>query len=232
MSIETKEEVFQRVIRQERPLCPYCSQKMSLWEEPDLAMDDGLGWGSPYMFMCFNDACPLYVGGWDNIEKNYGRRASYRCICYPDSLKYECMPVWGPQGGHGQIIDDSVVGERARLDRMTEEGMALLTECRDRGDGATVLGILLDANRPAGVRAEAADLIGDVGGLESIEPLHSHRFANQVIARKVASAIQRIHDKNFTRECPFCAEIVKRRANVCKHCGRELVEEKSLACST
>ncbi|MBA2435711.1 MAG: zinc ribbon domain-containing protein [Pyrinomonadaceae bacterium] len=25
-----------------------------------------------------------------------------------------------------------------------------------------------------------------------------------------------------SRKCPFCAELVKKEANVCKHCGRDL----------
>ncbi|RPI36371.1 MAG: zinc ribbon domain-containing protein, partial [Nitrospiraceae bacterium] len=30
------------------------------------------------------------------------------------------------------------------------------------------------------------------------------------------------HKKNFTMECPYCAEIIKIRAKICKHCGKEL----------
>lgn len=29
-----------------------------------------------------------------------------------------------------------------------------------------------------------------------------------------------------TRKCPFCAELVKREAKICKHCGKELPEFK------
>jgi hypothetical protein len=29
-----------------------------------------------------------------------------------------------------------------------------------------------------------------------------------------------------TKKCPFCAEVVKREAVVCKHCGREFPVEK------
>ena len=36
------------------------------------------------------------------------------------------------------------------------------------------------------------------------------------------NAISKIHTRNFTRECPFCAEIIKKRAKVCKHCGKEV----------
>jgi len=29
-------------------------------------------------------------------------------------------------------------------------------------------------------------------------------------------------DANYSRKCPFCAELVRREAVVCKHCGRDL----------
>ncbi|RLC31553.1 MAG: zinc ribbon domain-containing protein, partial [Deltaproteobacteria bacterium] len=31
-----------------------------------------------------------------------------------------------------------------------------------------------------------------------------------------------IHDRHFTRECPFCAEIIKKRAKLCKHCNQDV----------
>jgi hypothetical protein len=41
----------------------------------------------------------------------------------------------------------------------------------------------------------------------------------------VDASIKKIHERNFTRECPFCAEIIKQRAKVCKHCNREVAGE-------
>jgi hypothetical protein len=38
----------------------------------------------------------------------------------------------------------------------------------------------------------------------------------------VDEAIAKIHARHFTRECPFCAEIIKQRAKVCKHCGKDV----------
>jgi rRNA maturation endonuclease Nob1 len=35
-------------------------------------------------------------------------------------------------------------------------------------------------------------------------------------------ALGKIHARNYTRECPFCAEIIKKRAKICKHCGKEV----------
>lgn len=224
MAFETREEVFEWVIQLDKPLCPHCSHPMSLWEVPDVAVEDGLGWGTPFLFICFNDACKLYQGGWANMKENYGRTASYRCICYPGSEQYECMPVYGPHGGQGQIIDDEALRERELLARRTEEGLARLEGCRHNGHRKTILEILLDSAQPNRVRAAAADMIGEVGESEAVEPLQNQRFGNQVLQRKVTAAIKKIHERHFTRECPFCAEIIKSRAKVCKHCGRDITE--------
>ena len=37
---------------------------------------------------------------------------------------------------------------------------------------------------------------------------------------QVEESIRKIHDRNFTRECNFCTEIIKKRAKICKHYGR------------
>ncbi|MCK5418660.1 MAG: zinc ribbon domain-containing protein, partial [Desulfobacterales bacterium] len=34
--------------------------------------------------------------------------------------------------------------------------------------------------------------------------------------------VSKIHQRYFTRECPFCAEIIKKRAKICKHCQKEV----------
>jgi len=86
----------------------------------------------------------------------------------------------------------------------------------------TVVRMLLDATEPARVRLKAAEMVGDIGGLEAIEPIRNAKFGNRLIQEEVDKAIKKIHEKNFTRECPFCAEIIKKKAKICKHCGKEV----------
>lgn len=222
MMFQTREEVFERVVNLEKPLCPYCGKEMSLWEVPVVAVDDGLGWGVPYLFICYNDECSLYSGGWEEIQENYGRTASYRCLCYPESDKFECMPVYGPDGGKGQIIDDEALAEQERIRERTEEGFRILAECRISGDPVATTQILIDSSEVARVRVHAAELLAQIGTVETVEPLRSHKFGNEVLRRKVEDAIHEIHARNFTKECPFCAEIVKERAKICKHCGQDI----------
>jgi hypothetical protein len=222
MAIETREQVLEKVLAQEKPKCPHCSEEMSLWEVPPFTFSDGLGWGVPYLFLCFNDDCSLYRQGWDHIEENYAHKASYRCMNYPGTDQFELMPVFSSMGGTGQIIDDEVLAKEEALKEAIKKGFSILAECYVSQDGPQVLTMLTDAAEPTRVRAKAAEMIGDIGELEAIEPLRNLRFGNELIQKAVDEAIQKIHKRNFTRECPFCAEIIKQRAKVCKHCRKEV----------
>ncbi len=222
MNFETKEQVLEKILDQEKPLCPHCSKEMSLWEVPSIPMGDGLGWGEPYLFVCFNDECPLYLKGWDSVQENFGHNASYRCMCYPRSGKFECMPVFGKSGGSGQVVDDEVLMQEEILKESIKKGFSILAGCYIEKDQVTVLRLLLDSTEPAKVRLKAAEMIGDIGGIEAIEPVRNLKFGNDLIQKQLDESIKKIHEKNYTRECPFCAEIIKKRAKVCKHCGKDV----------
>lgn len=220
MEFETKEQVLEAMLSAEKPRCPHCEQEMSLWEVPPINFSDGLGWGSPYLFVCFNDDCVVYRQGWDSMMQNYGRTASYRCMCYPDKRNFEYLPVFSPMGAQGQIIDDQVLLEQETLKENIKIGFSVLADCYVNKDGVTVTRIILDPTEPARVRLKAAEMIGDIGELESIEPLRSHKFGTEKMQNAIEASIAKIHERYFTRECPFCAEIIKKRANICKHCGK------------
>jgi hypothetical protein len=222
MSFETREEVLEKVIAMPRPKCPHCGVEMSLWEEPPMHMGDGLGWGTPFLFICFSDDCSLYREGWKHIEESYAHKASYRCMNYPGTDVFEVMPVFSDMGGRGQICDDQAMAEQEVSKEAIKRGFNLLAEFFTTKDGPGMMRLLLDPTEPARVRLKAAEMIGDLGEVESIEPLRNVRFGNELIQKKVDEAVAKIHERHFTRECPFCAEIIKRRANVCKHCGKEV----------
>jgi hypothetical protein len=222
LMFETREQVLEKIMAQPKPSCPHCSIEMNLWEVPPMNVGDGLGWGAPFLYLCFNDECPLYQQGWDHLKENYAHHASYRCMNYPGTEQYELIPVFSDQGGRGQIIDEEVLAEQEAIKEATKNGFAMLAECFVRKDGPTVLTILMDSAHPNRVRQKAAEMIGDIGEVEAIEPLRNVKFGNELVQKEVDAAISKIHAKNFTRECPFCAEIIKKRANVCKHCGKEV----------
>lgn len=222
MTFETKEEILEKVLTMDKPKCPHCGETMKIWEVPPINVGDGLGWGSPYLFLCFNDDCPLYKKGWENMMENYAQRASYRCFNYPGTTQFELMPVFSSMGGQGQVIDENVLMEQEILKENTKKGFAILAQCYVDKDGVTILNLLTDASQPARVRVKAAEMIGDIGELEAIEPIRNLKFSNQLLQESVDKAVKKIHERNFTRECPFCAELIKKRAKVCKHCGKDV----------
>ena len=225
MAFETKEEVLERVIQMEKPVCPHCGNEMQIWEVPPVNFSDGLGWGTPYLFLCFNDGCPLYTQGWQHLEENYAHKASYRCMNYPGTTQYELMPVFSPMGARGQIIDDQTLAAQEALKESIKKGYSLLAECFISKDGPTVLGVLLDPTEPMRVRVKAAEMIGDIGELDAIEPLRNLKVGNEKLQNLLKQSVGRIHQRYYTRECPLCAEIIKKRARVCKHCGQDVAGE-------
>jgi predicted RNA-binding Zn-ribbon protein involved in translation (DUF1610 family) len=222
MTFETKEQVLEKIMTMEKPSCPHCGEEMSIWEVPPINVGDGLGWGSPYLFMCFNDECPLYTKGWDNMLENYAHHASYRCINFPGTTQFELIPVFSPQGAKGQVIDDRVLAEQEALKQNIKKGFSILADCYVNKDGVTILRLLMDSAEPVRVRVKAAEMIGDIGELEAIEPIRNLKFGNAKLQEEVDAAVSKIHERFFTRECPFCAEIIKKRAKVCKHCGKDV----------
>ena len=220
--METREQVLEKIMTQTKPGCPHCGTEMNLWEVPPMNVGDGLGWGAPFLFLCFNDECPLYREGWDHLKENYAHTASYRCMNYPGTEQYEVIPVFSNQGGRGQIIDDDVISEQEAIKEAIKNGFAMLAECYLRKDDPTVLTILLDSSHPNRVRQKAAEMMGDIGEVGAIEPLRNAKFGNQLVQEEVDAAISKIHKRHFTRECPFCAEIIKKRATLCKHCQKDV----------
>ncbi|MBF0118245.1 MAG: zinc ribbon domain-containing protein [Desulfobacterales bacterium] len=222
MSFETREEVLEKIISMEKPKCPHCNMKMSLWEVPPITFGDGLGWGVPYLFVCFNDECSVYINGWNHIRENFSHNASYRCMSYPGTNQFEFMPVFSPVGATGQIIDDQDILQRETIKEAIKKGFSILADCYVSKDWLTVVKILLDPLQPNRVRLKATEMIGDIGEIDVIDAMRNHKFGNEILQKKVEEAIEKIHERYYTRECPFCAEIVKKRAQICKHCGKEL----------
>ena len=222
MAFETKEQVLEKVLEMTRPSCPHCDQEMSLYEVPPMTFSDGLGWGTPYLFLCFNDNCQLYTQGWDNLKENYAHTASYRCMNYPGTQQFELMPVFSPMGATGQIIDNEAMAAEEALKESIKVGFSILAECYVSKNTPEALRILLDPTEPMRVRVKAAELLGDLAETDAIEPLRSLKVGNQIMEEALQKAVVNIHKRNFTRECPFCAEIIKSRAKICKHCNQDV----------
>lgn len=195
---------------------------MNIWEVPQIAVGDGLGWGTPYLFICFNDDCPMYKEGWENIKEQYAHTASYRCMNYPGTEQFECIPVFSPEGAKGQIVDNEILRQEEAHKEAIKRGFSILADCYTHKDWVETLKLLLDASEPVRVRLKAAEMIGDIGDVEALEPMINSKFPTQALTKQVDEAVSKLHQRHFTRECPYCAEIIKVRAKICKHCGKDL----------
>lgn len=222
MAFETREEVLEKVLAMKKPICPHCGEQMNLWEVPPISIGDGLGWGTPYLFICFNDSCSLYTQGWDHMKENYAHTASYRCMNYPGTEQFELIPVFSAMGAKGQIIDEEARAAEEAQKEAIKRGFSILAECYVTKDGPAVLRILIDPTEAMRVRTKAAEMLGDIGEIDAVEPLRNLKVGNQILETKLQEAVDKIHARNYTRECPFCAEIIKKRAKICKHCGKEV----------
>lgn len=220
--VVTKADIYNKVISAERPACPHCSVEMKIWECPETGFSCGSGWGTPYLFVCMNDQCPPFVSGWESMRRTYGRRCSYRCMCFPDSRKTEMMMVFSYVDCNQGIVDESVIASDRVRGTDADPAVIELRRCFERGDLDTLMANLFDETIYYKVRIRASELIGELGRAESIEPLRSHNFGDKRVDAAVRNAIERTHEINRSRECPYCAEIIEAEASVCDQCGREL----------
>jgi hypothetical protein len=171
MSIETREETLDKILEEERPRCPHCQQEMDLWEVPPVNFSDGLGWGVPYLYVCFNNDCPLFKGGWDDIMNQVGQKSSVRCMNYPGTKQFELLPVFSSMGGGGQIVTDETVARQKAQDEAIKSGFSILADCYVNKDLVQIMKMTLDGEEPNRVRIKAAEMLGDMADTEAIDPL-------------------------------------------------------------
>ncbi len=222
MAFETKEELLEKYIKMDKPLCPDCNTHMILWEAPPINFSDGLGWGTPYLFVCFNDKCQSYRQGWDHLDETMSKRASYRCYVEPGRNNFEYMSVFSPMGAQGGKLDDETLIREEEKKELLKKSFSILTEYYISKDWDEILKICLDSNTPPKARLKAADMVGELGDDTAAEHLMNHNFPTPVLKQAVECAIAQLHERHYTRECPFCAEIIKKRAKLCKHCNKEV----------
>ena len=67
--------------------CPYCDEKLAKWRVPDSPFNE---WPSEFQYICFNDECAYFVGGWGTMASQ-GNPCSYRLMY--DPLTDGCHPI-------------------------------------------------------------------------------------------------------------------------------------------
>jgi hypothetical protein len=83
-TLERRKQAIKHTLR-----CPHCGEKMLKWAVPDNPFE--VTWDNEFMYICFNDACPYYVRGWDFMYREGNRGCSYRLMYNPE--KDCCMPI-------------------------------------------------------------------------------------------------------------------------------------------
>jgi hypothetical protein len=207
---------------EEKHVCPHCKQELTLCHAPPIHVGDGLGWGSEYLFICLNNDCSLFAKGWEYIENQYGHVGSYRYMEIPGSKESYNMMVAGRDAFTGSIVDVEEMKRQNTRYQEEKKAVAALPSCVEEGNLEPVLFLLLDEAAHINVRKEAAAMLIPINDIDCIEPLRNHSFRDTSLEQEVNMAISAILSKNFLKECPYCAELIKARATVCKHCHKEL----------
>jgi len=98
-----KEELEKRKRAVKETLCcPHCGRKLRKWEVPENPF--AATWDNDYLYICFNDACPYYMNGWDFMIKE-GNSGSYRLMYDPKKDNFCPIPVQTPASLRESIID-------------------------------------------------------------------------------------------------------------------------------
>lgn len=100
-----------RELRERKPqvrrtlCCPHCGERMRKWAVPYSPFTQ---WDSEFLYVCFNDACPYVVRGWDVMERQGNSGCSYRQAYDPERDGFLTMPVHGLR-----MMRDGIVPEEA-----------------------------------------------------------------------------------------------------------------------
>jgi hypothetical protein len=218
--MKSAESVFD--LLEEEHSCPHCDARLTLCHAPPIHVGDGLGWGSEYLFICLNDECSLFINGWKNIENNYGHVGSYRHMELPNGSESYNMMVASKEAFTGSIVDPEEIKKSNARYQKEQEALAALETCVAEHNLKPVLYILLDDHVALAQRERAAKKLVEINDTACIEPLRNHDFRDSNLEQTINLAISRIMAANYVKECPYCAELVKVRAKLCKHCGKGL----------
>lgn len=207
---------------EEKHTCPHCDQELTLCNAPPVHVGDGLGWGSEYLFICLNNECSLFVKGWDYIDDQYGHVGSYRHMRIPNSNENYNMMVASRDAFTGSLVDVEAIKNQNERYQKQVNAVAALDSSVEENNLEPVLYLILDEHAKIDDRLRAAALLEPLNDVACIEPIRNHEFKDTSLEQSVNMTIRKILENHFLKECPYCTELVKNRAKLCKHCQKEI----------
>lgn len=206
----------------EEHYCPHCNVRLTCVNTPPFHVGDGLGWGTDVFFVCLNDECSLFVNSWEQFEEQYGHSASCRYMLLPGEKKGEAMMVGSKIAFTGLEVDvESLLKQNTRHIK-EKEAREQLACCIDEKNLEPALHLILDEGANLEGRKQACQCLVGLSDLSCIDPIRNHKFKNTDLEQLVNLAINKILTDQLSKECPHCAEIIKAKAKLCKHCKSEV----------
>ena len=206
----------------EEHVCPNCNKRLSYCRTPPVHVGDGLGWGTDAFFLCLNDECPMFVNGWKYIEEQYGKSSSYRYMLLPGEKTGMPMMVGSRIAFTDSVFDPEDLKKTNTRYIQEQKSLEELKTCVADKNVAPLVNLITDEEANLEGRHKACDLLEEVNDLACIDPIRNHKFRHTEIGQLANLAIEKILKKQFKRECPYCSEIIKAQARICKECGKEL----------
>lgn len=211
--MKTKNDILNKMIENVQ-YCKFCNQKMEIWECPPLNVADGSGWGSPYLHVCFNDECPNFIKGFEDLKK-YGRKAvSHRYYIDPTGTSNGFM-MSSKGGGNASIVNLNLKKELEKVKKAVES------------KDITTLFDMLFTHPIYSIVAEIIDHLEEIGTLSMVEPLLAHKFETETLKIKVKQVVEKIYSRFSVQECPYCAEIINDE-EICHLCGKPLKNKEAV----
>jgi SAM-dependent methyltransferase len=100
----SEEEFTERKRRVQNTLrCPHCDEKLNKWQVPDHPFAE---WDHDFMYICFNDLCTYYLGGWNTLAQQGNHGVSYRYMFNPKNNASTSIPVPSPKALKSGIVED------------------------------------------------------------------------------------------------------------------------------
>ncbi len=201
--------------------CPHCSQKMSCCEAPPVHIGDGLGWGADVLFICLNDACSLFLNGWESIEEKYGHHASYRYMELPGGTEGNLMMVGNVDAFKASVIDPEELKRQNTRYQKEKKALEELKTCVAEQNIGPALYLVLDEAANIEDRKRAVSLLLQINDLSCVDAIRNHTFRDTSLEMACNQTIELLLQKNYQKECPSCGNLVKKQAKKCMHCKEE-----------